>query len=164
MTETQAILLKEIMLHVVDIDASRDRYSPFYDEWGRLAGVMRDIVRGFRDLPMHTIFTALTREDTDEMTGHTKVQMRLQPAVAFEMPGFMDVVGYMYTATVKSGEVGTEGAGEAEEGEEMIVRNMLIKPSGKYVAKIRVPADQETPDFIREPTWEKVARLSGAIK
>lgn len=159
LTEVQAIVLKEIMLQVVATDASRNRHRPFYDEWGMLAGIMRDVVRGFLDLPINVVFTALTREDKDEMTGHTRVQPRLQPSVAFEMPGFLDVMGYLYTATKSSGEVGKEGAGESEEGEQVIVRNLLIRPTGKYAAKIRIPAGSDAPDYIREPNWSKVQTL-----
>jgi hypothetical protein len=166
-TETQNAILKEIMRRVVTNDQSRDEFNPLFPEWGRLVGIMREIARGFRDLDMHVCITALQREDKDDMTGRVKIRPRLSPTLADELPGFMDVVGYMYAATSKGGEVATEGAeAVADESvedvkEPTIVRNMLIKPTGKYVAKVRAPVGSNPPDFLRDPTFADILDVLG---
>lgn len=159
-TETQAAVLKEIMKAVHAADIQRDEFSPQYSEWGRLVGVMREIARGFRDLEMHVVITALTREDKDDMTGTSKIRPRLSPALAEELPGFMDVCGYMYTATKKKGEVDTEGVSfstdDEDDDEPVIVRNMLLIPTGKYIAKVRAPEGTEPPQVLHQPKFSDV--------
>lgn len=150
-TETQAGILKEIMKSVADTDTSRDEFTPQFQDYQRLVGVMREIVRGFRDLPMHVVVTALTREDKDELTGKVKVSPRLSPAIASEIPGFMDVVGYMYMTT--------ETHGEATDAEVETHRNFLLVPTGKYLAKIRAPEGTEVPSHLREAKFEDVATI-----
>lgn len=167
-TETQALLLKEIMREVVRQDPGRDEHAPKFAEWGKITNVMREIARAFRDLDTHLIVTALTREDTDEMTGRTKVRPRMTPALAEELPGFMDVCGYMYAVTPSKGEVGGGKAAKTEEEaqadsevptEDGYVRNMLLKPTGKYAAKARIPKGKPQPDFISDPTFEALHDL-----
>lgn len=150
-TETQASVLKEIMVAVSERDENRDEFTPQFQDYQRLVGVMREIVRGFRDLPMHVVFTALTREDKDDMTGRVTVRPRLSPAVANEIPGFMDVVGYLYMSTEKNGEV--------EDGPMEIHRNILLVPTGKYLAKVRAPEGTEIPTHIKDPKFKDIAAL-----
>jgi len=156
-TETAAAILKEIMRAAVALDASRDEFSPLFSEWGRLTGVMREIARGFRDLPMHTVITALQREDTDELTGRVKVRPRLSPALADELPGYMDVVGYMYA---KGDIVDTKALAKGEEAPE-VERVMLLRPTVKHVAKLRAPKGSNPPDYLVNAEFEDVAALLG---
>lgn len=156
-TETQAALLKEIMRAVVAADSNRDEFSPLFSEWGRLTGVMREIARGFRDLPMHTVITALQREDTDELTGRVKVRPRLSPALADELPGYMDVVGYMYV----KGDVVDAKALKDGEKQPAVERIMLLRPTIKHVAKIRAPKGTNPPDYLVGAEFEDVATLLG---
>lgn len=153
LTETGAAVMKQIMEAAVAADGSRDKYSPQFGEWGRLTGVMREIVRSFRDLPMHTIITALEREDVDEMTGRTKVRPRMSPTLSDELPGYMDFVGYMYS----KGEV--IDAKTPEDERDPIQRVMLLRPTLKHVAKLRAPAGSNPPDFIYDPTFDEIEAL-----
>lgn len=156
-TETQAGILKEIMKAAVQADSSRDEFSPLFSEWGRLTGVMREIARGFRDLPMHTVITALQREDTDELTGRVKVRPRLSPALADELPGFMDAVGYLYAKGNIVDAKALKEEGEAPEVE----RVMLLRPTVKHVAKLRAPKGSNPPDYLVNAEFEDVAALLG---
>lgn len=150
-TETQAAVLKEIMVAVAERDDNRDEFTPQFQEYQRLVGVMREIVRGFRDLPMHVVITALTREDKDDMTGRVTVRPRLSPAVANEIPGFMDVVGYMYMSTDKSGEADDEPVEPH--------RNMLLIGTGKYIAKVRAPKGVDVPSHLTDSEFEDIAQI-----
>ena len=151
--ETGVAVMSQIMKAAVEADEDRDEYSPLFKEWGRLTGVMRSIVRSFRDLPMHTIFTALEREDADEMTGRIKVRPRLSPTLADELPGYMDFVGYMYA---KGDIIDTK---TPEEERDPIQRVMLLRPTIKHTAKLRAPAGSNPPDFLHDPTFDQIAAL-----
>lgn len=156
-TESAAAILKQIMGEAVKADPNRDEFSPLFAEWGRLTGVMREIARGFRDLPMHTVITALQREDTDELTGRVKVRPRMSPTLADELPGFMDVVGYLYAR----GDI--VDAKKLKEGEEQpqVERVMLLRPTIKHVAKLRAPAGSNPPDYLVNCEFADVAALLG---
>lgn len=156
LTETQAAILKEIMQNVAKDDFSRNEFMPQFAEWGQVTGQMRAIARAFRDLPMHSVITALVREDKDELTGKTRIKPRLTPALAEELPAFMDACLYMYAATPKKGEADAGGVEGDEEGV-TVVRNALLKPTGKYVAKVRAPQGRDVPDFITDPTFDQIA-------
>jgi phage nucleotide-binding protein len=156
MTETQASILKEIMRAVAKEDISRNEFMPQFAEWGQVTGMMREIARAFRDLPMHTVLTALTREDKDDLTAKTRVRPRMTPALAEELPAFMDACLYMYAATPKKGEADAEGIMGDEDGI-TVVRNALLQPTGKYTAKVRAPQGTEVPDHITDPTFDMVA-------
>jgi hypothetical protein len=121
---------------------------------------MREIIRAYRDLPLNLVVTALQREDTDEMTGRSKIRPRLSPTLADEVPAFMDAALYLYAATPKGGEVDKEGVSPDEEGI-TVVRNALLKPTGKYLAKARIPRGKEAPDFVTDPTFDTIADLLG---
>ena len=159
-SETSAAVLSEIMREVASADYTRDEFLPQFGEWGKLTGVMRAILRSYRDLDVNVIFTALTREDKDDLTGATRVRPKLTPALAEDVLSFMDAGLYLAARTPKRGEVGAEGV-EADEDGITIVRNALLKPTGKYAAKMRAPQGTEVPDFLTDPTFDDVAALMG---
>lgn len=158
LTETQAAILKEIMRKAAREDMSRNEFMPQFAEWGQVTGVMREIARAFRDLPMNTVITALTREDKDELTGKTRVRPRMTPALSEELPAFMDACLYMYAATPKAGEATAEGVAADDEGV-TVVRNVLLVPTGKYTAKVRAPRGRKVPDFITDPTFDAISEI-----
>ncbi len=157
-TETQAAILADIMREVHAQDDGRDEFAPQFSEWGKLTGVMRSVLRSYRDLETNVVFTALIREDEDELSGRVKVRPRLTPALSEEVPGFMDAVIYLGVSTPKKGEVGPEGIEANEEGV-TVVRNGLLRPTGMYAAKVRSPLGEEVPDFITDPTFDDIAAL-----
>jgi|SRR5215471_2515996 len=83
----------------VDIDVPSPR------EYGKNRNHIRLIVRGFRDLPCHVILTATAGRDQDSSTPPI---ISYHPGFAGKMvreiPGFMDIVGYLY-ADATTGEV-----------------------------------------------------------
>ena len=159
-SETAAAILSEIMREVSKQDMTRDEFAPQFSEWGKLTGVMRAILRSYRDLDTNVIFTALTREDKDDLTGRTSVKPKLTPALAEDVLSFMDAGIYLYTATPKKGEADAKGV-EADEDGVTIVRNALLTPTGKYAAKFRAPTGTEVPNHITDPTFKDIAGLMG---
>lgn len=76
----------------VDIDVPSPR------EWGKVRNHMRLIIRGFRDLPCHVIFTAHVGQQQDA-NQPVKYFPGFSGKLKTEVSGFMDIVGYMYNDT-----------------------------------------------------------------
>src|SRR6266404_6819638 len=85
----------------VDIDVPSPR------EWGKSGNRLRRILRTARDLEMHTIFTALEAQETDQQTDVTRFYPSIPGKLKNELSGFFDVVGRLEAKSVpsKPGEV-----------------------------------------------------------
>lgn len=92
-SEVQDVDIREIMHAVKKADSDRDEEVPSPREWGIARWHMRDIVRSFRDLPVHTIFTA--HDLYEEKEGKApKIKPNLPGKLGAEIPGFVSIVGY----------------------------------------------------------------------
>lgn len=100
LTEIQKFNMYNIMTGLVEYDSDRDPDVPGMREWGKNLEQMRKFVRAFRDLPMHTIFTALMKNDKDKKTGLSQRKPYLSGKLADEVAGFLDIVCYMYIKEV----------------------------------------------------------------
>lgn len=102
LTELQKIDMQEIMAGTkAVIEGRQDPYVPSEREWFISQGHMREIVRKFRDLPCHILFTAHLdpKKDTkNRMVNGPDLPGKLRNQVS----GFFDVVGYLY-ATIEDG-------------------------------------------------------------
>jgi len=106
--------------------------------WGKSLNQMSMMMRYFRDLPMHTFFTALTQNLKDEVTGKITTTVALPGKQADEIPGIPDIVGYLGIAKTK---------------DNPNQRVMLFQPDGKIVAKDRTDA---LGIMMEEPTVTKM--------
>jgi hypothetical protein len=88
------------MRAVWEADNDRDPDIPSVREWGKNIEQTRRLIRGLRDLPINTIFTALAIEDKDEITGQRNMRPYLSGKLAGEVAGFLDIVVYMYKRQV----------------------------------------------------------------
>jgi hypothetical protein len=104
LTEIQKFSMYAIMeKRVVDALAKGDDADPDVPgmrEWGKNIEQTRKFVRAFRDLPVHTVFTALSKDDKDPRTQKRKTLPSLSGKVAQEVPAFLDVVVYYYLKRV----------------------------------------------------------------
>ena len=141
LTEVQKLNMYEILQQAVAANPARDPDIPRIDEWGKSVEQMRRLVRYFRDLPMHVIITALAQEVRDERDGNITVKPALPGRLSDEVSGFLDIVGYL-------------GVLEKAVGEEhRVIRQMLTRPMGKFIAKDR---SGKLDQFIEEPTVAKL--------
>lgn len=108
------------------IDSISGVNQPDLQDWGAILRVMEDQVRKFRDLLFHptrplecVVLIALSHHRDGKYRPYVKGALELT------LPGFIDVVGYLYN------EVSAEGA---------IDRKLLIAPLGEYDAKDRTNA------------------------
>lgn len=65
------------------------------DMWGEMTEQVRRLLRHYRDLPCHLVFTAHERRDTDG-DGTVSYGPATTPAVQQDLMGYVDIVGHTY--------------------------------------------------------------------
>jgi hypothetical protein len=140
LTEVQKFSMLNIMGEVIREDPSRDPEVPSIREWGKNGEQTRRFVRGFRDLPINTIFTCLDMQDRNQKTGKTVTKPSLNGKLSTEVAGFLDVVLYYYPKDV--------------DGEN--VRCVLSAGTEEIVAKDR---SDGLPAVLPNPTMAEILRL-----
>jgi phage nucleotide-binding protein len=117
----------------VDVDVPSQR------EWGKSREHMRKIVRAFRDLSCHTLFTSHVYTQIEEGQPNKNLPA-FSGKLRSEIPGFMDIVGYLYVK---------------EEGNDLI-RKLQFAPTRRITAKDRTAA---LGDVIDNPTIPQIWKL-----
>lgn len=143
LTEVQ----KYAMYHILGIDINKvaldeDVTTPQIQHWGKGAEIIRMLVRAFRDIDMHTVFTTLDQTVKDESDGSISVKPSLPGKLPDEVCGFLDIVGYLH---VKQDPKTKEP-----------VRVLQVQPIGKYHAKSRYKV---LGNYVEEPTIPKILNL-----
>lgn len=141
LSELQMINLEGIVQRLVNkISGSGAKRQSLDDIWqedyGTSTQQLRRVVRQFRDLPMHVLFSChdSTSQDKDK---NEIVHPMLTPKLRAAVMGYMDVIGYMYVDSEAAAEE------EAEEGDEdQTPRRLLCRPYQKWVAKDRSPGQR----------------------
>jgi phage nucleotide-binding protein len=113
-------------------DTRHDPDIPEIQDYNRNNIQMKKLIRFFRDLEMHTIFTSIAGEQQDARTKLMQYRPALTGKLVNEIPGLLDVVGYL--AVIEDTD---------EEGNAIMYRALLMHPSERYMAKARV--DEEAP-------------------
>lgn len=143
LSEAQKVSMGSILSDVSKKDPDRDPDIPALRDWGKSSEQVRRMVRGFRDLEMHTIFTAHGQTNKDETTGALLIKPSLPGKLADEVAGFLDIVLYMYA--------------KPEGPNKEVVRRVLSQPTGKQVAKDR---SGSLPTIMEAPTMAQIAALA----
>lgn len=125
LTEIQKFNMEGIMNQVIKLTPERDLDVPSMREWGKNLEQMRRMVRGFRDLEVHTIMTALEKDDKDDDTGKRRVLPMLSGQLSKQVAAFMDIVLYYY--------IKQDGRGENA----VFKRLLLTSATEKVTAKDR---------------------------
>lgn len=149
LTEIQKFSMYNIMQNLIMEHPERSEEVPSMREWGINLEQIRRMVRGFRDLEMHTIFTALAAESTNERTKLTSVRPSLSGKMAGEVAAFLDVVVYQYVKQF----------GEGEDAE--FKRYLLTQKTDSHVAKDRTG---KLPQVIENPTMALIHELMQVTK
>lgn len=105
---------------------------------------MHRLLRSFRDLGLHVIFTAGKKDEIEPKVG-VVCKPALAGALAEEVPALMDVVSYLSIATEKD-----------EAGNERQVRSLLLHGYAKWRIKVRTPWGVTVPSEIDNPTLTKL--------
>ena len=115
---------------------------PSQQDYGEISEKMRKMLRQFRALDCNTIYIARTKYVKDDETGEIRVRPDVVGKLENDLPGAMDVVGYM-TANA--------------EGKRFIGFDL----SGKFLAKDRT---HRFPRVLENPTWADFeAALPGLV-
>ena len=140
LTELQKLDMRDIMREVSQRRPDLDPDVPSMREWGKSAEHVRRIVRGFRDLPMNSVMTALSTVERDE-NGVVTYSPSLPGKLKMEIPGFMDIVGYL----------------SAQIENEETIRRIQFAKSRRVIAKDRTDSLPATMDYPTIPLlWESI--------
>lgn len=140
LTEAQKFSMYGIMKVAKEKDSDRDPDLPGIGEWGKNIEQIRKLVRLFRDLPMNTIFTALSMTEKNKR-GNELTKPLMSGKLSSEVAGFLDVVLYMYKKDVQG------------EGTKRI---LLTQSTEEVVAKDRT---DNLPKYVQEPTMADLYRM-----
>jgi hypothetical protein len=150
LTEAQKFNLDQIMIDLIQKSAERDLDIPGLQEWGKNQNQIRKFVRGFRDLPVNTIFTALMKEDKDRMQRPIKT-VDLAGKLGKQVPAFLDYVFHYYKKEVESNETDSNGQKITR-----TARVMLTQGTDSVLAKARVGTNPKLPKIIVDPSMQKI--------
>lgn len=136
-TEMQKLAMNTVLGAGTEIlDVGR---TPEFKDWNINTEQMRRLIRAFRDLPMNTIVTALAMDSPN--TRNPALEIRkpsFSKKLANEIPGFFDLVWYMYTKEIANGPN---------------ARLLCTDKTDRVVAKCRVSG---VPQILQNPTMEKI--------
>jgi len=144
LSELEAYCFNQLLGITDSTRLDEETQSAEWSEYKKNHTMILRVVRAFRDLPMHVIFTAAEQFNQDE-TKKYKYSPDLTGKLSKKVQGFMDMVGYYV-------------AGKA--GEETL-RRLYVSPSGtgKYDAKHRYQAFKA--DHFDNPTIAKILKETG---
>jgi len=120
-----------------------DEFEVELGEHGKVTEQLRRVARNLRDLPCHTVFTALEKQDKDKDMS-IFYRPALGPKFANDLMSFVDIV--VHTSVEK----------DAETGE--LVRLGTTSPIGKYRGKDRMGC---LPTIMVEPTFHRITQVVG---
>ncbi|ALY10767.1 RecA-like DNA recombinase [Arthrobacter phage Suppi] len=112
-----------------------DEFFTDRDDYGVMSKMVNDLLRKFRDLPVHFVVTALERRDVDEKTSKVSYGPAITPALQTSVLGYTDVNLYF------------------KAGDEDGPYRALVKGVGTYRTKDRMGG---LPKVIAEPTFERI--------
>lgn len=146
-TEIQKLNMTGIVAAGVAANPSKDPDRPLIDDWGKSIEQIRKLLRYFRDLPLHIVVVALSQEVRDERDGTIQTAPALPGKLSLELPGMFDIVGYMAAGEVT--------VGTAPNTQREFVRQMLLAPTPRYIAKWRDPRGISH-EPMQNPTFSKI--------
>lgn len=120
-----------------------DEFFTDVADYGIMAKAFTDMIRKFRDLPLHVVHTALERRDVDKQTTEVTIGPAVSPSVAIPLLGYVDFVLAM----------------KAEDDDNPF--RARTKKGGRYRAKDR---DGVLPVTMAFPTMERIiGYLNGSL-
>lgn len=133
-------------------------------DWGEVAGIMKELLINFRDLASdgtNIVFIAQDRtfnfdeEADDEQVLAPEVGPALSPSVARTLNAAVTMIGNTF---IRSRRIKKEVNGKKKTIEK-IEYCLRIGPNPVYVTKVRKAKSFETPDVIVDPTYEDVMEV-----
>lgn len=146
LTEIEAYCFNQLLGITDTTRLDEESQSAEWSEYKKNHTMMLRVVRAFRDLPMHVIFTAAEQYNQDEQKRY-KFSPDLTGKLSKKIQGFMDMVGYLA--------IGKEG--------DKTIRRLYVSPSpaGKYDAKHRYSKFKG--EYFLQPTVKKILTETGLL-
>jgi hypothetical protein len=147
LTELEAYCFNQLLGITDTTRLDEETQSSEWTEYKKNNTMMLRVVRAFRDLPMHVIFTCAESYTQDE-TKKFKYTPDMTGKLSKKIQGFMDMVGYY---------------AQAREGD-VVRRRLFVMPSaqGKYDAKHRYQTFKK--EFFDDPTIGAILKQVGLLK
>ncbi len=131
-------------------------------DFGTAAGLLNTWIVNYRDLiklGIHVVFLChdrLTEGDEDEENGMMipEVGPRVMPSVASTLLGAVNIVGHTF---IREQVTKTKKAGS--KSQRKVDYCLRLGPHGYYATKIRNPKKFHVPDFIEDPTFDKIVEI-----
>lgn len=148
LSELEAYCFNQLLGITDTTRLDEETQSAEWAEYKKNHTMLLRVVRAFRDLPMHVIFTCGEKYNQDE-TKKYKYTLDLTGQLAKKIQGFMDMVGYY-------------AMGRGDEGR--VLRRLYVMPSGtgRYDAKHRYQAFKG--DHFDDPTLESILEEVGLLQ
>lgn len=125
------------------MEVEDDEFAVELSERGVVTEQLRRLSRRFRDLPCHTVWTALVKSDIDQQGSGGKVlRPALPPKFSSNLTGYVDVVGYCTRADGVDDESGFLG---------------VFRETGMYRGKDRLGG---VPAVLALPTFQRVHAIT----
>lgn len=131
-------------------------------DFGQASGLLNQWIfnyRDLRDIGINVNFLAhdkITETDTDDEDGAIAPEIgpRLMPSVASAVCGAVNLIGHTFIReeTVKSKKIG-------QKAERKIEYCLRIGANPFYTTKIRKPKEFEVPEYIVDPTYDKLVNI-----
>ena len=160
-TNLQQLAIAKIM------DGDMDAKMGF-KEWGNVSSLMKEWLVNFRDLPINSVFLCQERkfntvdsEDTvDDSLLLPEIGPRLIPSLASHLASIVSVVGNSYIRARTETRTTTNRRGkELTEEYEVAEYALRVGPNPYFVTKVRKPKELTVPDYIADPTYEKITQV-----
>lgn len=125
--------------------------------WGRVAGLMKQWIVNYRDLPLNSLFIAQDRTsqlelDAEEDQLIPEIGPQVIPSVAKTLNAAVKVIGQSYIYEVakrlKSGKI-----------KRTIEFRLRVGPHPYYTTKIRKPKNAKIPEFLKDPSYDDVVTI-----
>lgn len=121
--------------------------SPEWAQYRQQHTMLQRLIRNFRDLPMHVLFTAARGYIQDELKRQLFSPM-MTGKLSSNIQGFMDVVGYLVI-------------GQAED-DRPAPRRLYVQPAARFAAKCRLKGFRGA--YFDDPTMGQILTRSGLLK
>lgn len=146
-TGMQNVCMVQVLKESEDRDPLKDPKTASQRDWGKLAQLMKEQLLNFRNLPMHVIYTAQERIQSNEEEETVERVPDLSPGSRATATACVDIIGRVYKKEVRTVNKKTK-----KEVSRWQVR-MLVGPHDDYVTKDRTGSLGR---IMSEPTVPKI--------
>ena len=143
LSEMNYLNMNQVLEEVVQQDSKHDIDILEQRDYLRSSNQMRKMIRFFRDLDMHIIFSAAAQQVDNPQTKLKMWFPKLTGGLALEVPGLIDVMGYL---------------GVLDDGS----RFLQVSPTNKFMAKDRTEGGLLSPG-IMNPTITNILDLAEGL-